>query len=150
MIDLKQKLLEKCHQYAHQRISNAELAQNQAQEAANEEQKSSAGDKYNTQRAMMQLERDKYARQLAEAKKLLKALNMLKAEHKNDKVQLGSLVETNGGTYFIAISIGKTEVEGKPIMVISPISPIGQLMLGKKEGDTISFGSQVLTISRIS
>ena len=41
-----------------------------AQESANAEEKSSAGDKYETGRAMMQIERDKAAQQLNESMKL--------------------------------------------------------------------------------
>ena len=71
---LKHSLLHKCHEFVESRISNARNALDEAQQAANEETKSSAGDKYNTERAMMQIERDKHAAQLVEAQKLQKAL----------------------------------------------------------------------------
>jgi hypothetical protein len=53
----------------HQRIASAEEAIRMAQESANQEGKSSAGDKYETGRAMAQLEIEKASGQLAEANK---------------------------------------------------------------------------------
>ena len=51
-----------------------------AQEAANEEGKSSVGDKYETGRAMMQIERDKAAQQLDEALKLKNIIDQISIE----------------------------------------------------------------------
>ncbi len=64
MESIKTRLLALCHNYVDQRITNSKQAMDDAQAAANEEGKSSAGDKYETGRAMAQIERDKAAQQL--------------------------------------------------------------------------------------
>ena len=69
---LKEKLLTLCTQYVEEKINICTEAMRNAQDAANEEDKSSAGDKYETGRAMMQIERDNAAVQLDEALKLKK------------------------------------------------------------------------------
>jgi len=59
----------------------------------------------------------------------------------DDAIQLGALVELeNGGEnffYFIGPRAGGTEVlhDRKEILVITPQSPLGEQLLGKKQGD---------------
>lgn len=148
--DLKSALYRKCDEYVKQRIENAQNAMTSAQEAANDESKSSAGDKYTTDRAMMQLEKEKYAYQLAEAIKLSKIMVLLSIDKRFDQVALGSLVYTTTGIYFIAISLGKISIEGHDIFVISAISPIGQRLINKKIHDVIDFNGRKFTIKDIA
>ena len=67
---------------------------NDAQRSANEEGKSSAGDKYETGRAMMQIERDKAANQLEEALKLKRILDQIQPEVQHERILIGSVVIT--------------------------------------------------------
>jgi len=146
---LKSALYHKCDEYVKQRIENARSAMLLAQEAANEESKSSAGDKYTTDRAMMQREKEKHAHQLEEALKLEKTMVLLDVEKHFDQVALGSLVYTNMGVYFIAISLGKTSIDGQNIFVISALSPIGQQLINKNKHDVIEFNGRKITIKDI-
>ena len=147
--NIKSVLYRKCDEYVKQRIENARNAMLSAQEAANEELKSSAGDKYTTDRAMMQREKEKHAHQLEEALKLEKTMVLLSIDKHFDQVALGSLVYTTTGIYFIAISLGKTSVEGQDIFVISALSPIGQRLINKKTHDVIEFNGKKITIKDI-
>ena len=146
---IKELLIDKCRHYTLDRISRAEEAMHAAQQAANEESKSSAGDKYNTTRALMQIERDKNARQLVEAQKLTQAMDQISTAKQFDKVDLGCLVEASSGNFFISISMGKVEIDGYLVYAISPASPIGQLLIGKSEGEKAEFNKKVITIHKI-
>ena len=64
MTTIKQTLYNFCVTYINQRMATAQQAIHTAQASANEETKSSAGDKYETGRAMMQLEIEKIVRSL--------------------------------------------------------------------------------------
>ena len=48
----------------------------------------------------------------------------------------GSLVKTNKGYLFLSISIGKINLEGNTVMVISPQSPLGIKLLGLRVNDS--------------
>ena len=146
---IKNLLIEKCKEYTLDRISRAEEAMRAAQEAANEESKSSAGDKYNTTRALMQIERDKNARQLVEAQKLSQVMDLISTAKQFDKVDLGCLVEASNGNFFMSISMGKVEIDGYLVYAISPASPLGQLLIGKSEGEQADFNNKVITIHKI-
>lgn len=120
-----------------------------AQDSANAEEKSSAGDKYETGRAMAQIERDKAAHQLEEALKLKSILNQINPVAVLNKVIQGSLVITEANRFYLAIGIGKIEVEGEDFLVIAPTSPLGQTLLHSKVGDQFTFNKQIQVIMQI-
>ena len=145
----KHKLLAECNRYVEARIATAKQSMTNAQNAANEEDKSSAGDKYETGRAMMQIERDKAAQQLDEALKLKVALDQILPDAVNEKVTLGSIVLTSSKKFFIGIGIGKLIVDGDEFLVIGPASPIGKALIGLRANDTIVFNNEPLNILQV-
>jgi len=149
LIKVKQQLFALCQAYIEQRLSTAQDAIRTAQSSANEETKSSAGDKYETGRAMMQLEIEKNTVQLAEAQKLKQLLEQINPERKSTKVQLGSLVMTNQGNVYLSISVGQLQVEGKIYFAIAPTSPIGLKLNGLSENDSIDFNNKNYSIKEI-
>jgi hypothetical protein len=94
------------------RIVTAQEAMNRAQEAANSEEKSSAGDKYETGRAMGQLQKEMHGRQLAEYAKDVKALQSVFTNSVCDRVGLGAVVRTAEIAFFVSAGLGRQEVEG--------------------------------------
>jgi hypothetical protein len=143
---LKRKLYAHCEAFVNEKIERMRQAMDEAQQAANEETKSSAGDKFETGRAMMQLEKEKYAGQLAEALELKSALSRIDVEKTYTTVQPGCIVETNRGLYFIAISAGKITVDGKVYFSISLASPIGALLHNLEAGAEVDFRERKIRI----
>ena len=87
MQTIKQQLYEHCVKYVNQRIAHANAAVAESQASANTETKSTAGDKHDVARAMMQLAAEQNAKHLAVATKLRKALQIIDPEKKCKKVQ---------------------------------------------------------------
>ncbi len=145
----KKNLFALCEEYVNSKISLVQNAMNASQEAANSESKGSAGDKHETGRAMMHLETEKNSRQLSELLKLHKVLPLLKPEEEHQETRLGSLVKTSNGFYYLSIAMGKVELDHVSYFVISPVSPIGQLLTGKKIGDILSFGGREIIIKEL-
>ena len=135
-----------CLAQVEERIDNIRKAIKIAQEAANEETKSSAGDKYETGRAMMQIEIDQQMRQMAEAEKLKTALGQAHPQEHHDKVAPGSLVKTSVGTFYLSISLGKLVLDNTEYLAVSPSSPVGQQMLKKTKGDMLWFNGKEIEI----
>lgn len=113
------------------------------------ETKSSAGDKHETGRAMLQLEREKAGVQLSEINKLRRVLHKVNLEHKPEYIGIGSLVYTSKANYFIAVSLGAIKIDDKLFYAISPQTPIGLLLMGKTSGDVIEFNGNTFTIERL-
>ncbi len=144
---IKGKLLDKCKQYVEDRLTTAALAMNYAQEAANEEDKSSAGDKYETTRAMMHIEREKAAHQVEEARKLKYVLDRIDPAMRHDKVALGSLVITTTRKIFLAIGAGCVKLDGEDFVIVAPASPLGMALLGLKRNEQFVFNDHRNTIT---
>ena len=94
----KKELFEHCKNLLLQRIANGEKAMLDAQEAANSEEKSSMGDKYETGRAMSQLAREMSAKQVFENKQELGFL-----------LKLENIITTNNNkTINLSVGVGKS------------------------------------------
>jgi transcription elongation GreA/GreB family factor len=113
-----------------------------AKESRDNDTKSSAGDKYETGRAMMQQEMDQAEKRLAQIKALKNELNRLPLEESSTEIIPGSLVKTTSSLFFIGVSLGKVEIGDQLIFAISTASPLGKFLHLKKEGDTILFNGQ--------
>ena len=146
---IKKQLFSLCEQYADNIIDTAQEAIDIAQSSANEETKSSSGDKYETGRSMMQLEIEKLSTQLAEGLKLKKTLAQINKVGVHQTVQPGSIVYTNNGNFFISIGAGKLNVDGTDFMAISFSSPIGQELFNKKENDAFEFRGKKFIIESL-
>lgn len=121
-----------------------------AQAAANAEEKSSAGDKYETTRAMMQIERDKAAEQMEEGLKLKRMAESIKPQINNSKIGLGSIIMTDSVHFYIAISAGKVDVEGQTFLTVSAQAPIALTLLKLNPGDSFIFNKEKLCIKDIA
>lgn len=145
-MELRKALFDLCCAYADARIHVAKEAMQQAQQAANTEEKSSAGDKYETGRAMAHLEKEKAAAQLFEANKLKEALHKINPEITTPKTSLGSVIITDMGNYYLAISAGKLHVQNKEFLALSPASPLGAQLINRAAGDKVMFQGRTLSI----
>lgn len=145
----KNDILNHCKSLLAQRIENAEKAMNNAQESTISEDKSSAGDKFETSRAMGHMNKEMYAKQLVLLKQELAIINQIKLQNQYNKVVLGALVITNQNTIFIATGLGKIVVDKQEIMAISPHSPLGKLLALKMVGNTYTLNNQHFEILSI-
>lgn len=149
MKNLKQQLYNECESFLNERANTLHEIIAGIQNSLQSETKSSAGDKHETGRAMLQLEREKAGNQFAGIQKQQELLAKVNINNTSDIARLGSLIGTNNGIYFLAISKGLVTFGGKSYFVIAPQSPIGKLLLGKQKGDEVYFNGQKIIIKNI-
>jgi hypothetical protein len=145
----KQKLKQWALDHIGHRVATAKEAMTQAQESANNEEKSSAGDKYETGRAMGHLQKDMHARQLAESMKELATLHAIPVEPLAHEGRTGALLQAEGITFFISAGLGKQTIDGQTIVFLSPQAPLAAQLQGKKAGDRIAFNKTMVTIREV-
>lgn len=148
-LKIKTQLVEAIKNEINKRQSSIQLAIEQAQESANEETKSTAGDKHDTARAMAQLEVEKMGKQLAEINKLKKVIPLLNPQLKEGKIELGSVVLTNRQNYYLSLSMGQLTVDDLSFYAISPMTPIGQLLLQNTAKSSILFNGQTIDVLEV-
>ncbi len=118
-------------------------------EARNNEDKCTVGDKYETGRAMTQMELEKSQAQLTQTENLKISLARIDPKKAQTQVSFGSYVETNLGNYFFSIAFGKIPIGSTDVFCLSLASPLGRLLVGKQVGDRLQFQGKKMEINRI-
>ena len=113
------------------------------------ETKSSAGDKHETGRAMIQLEIEKTGKQIHDIETEFLLFSKIKTDLFLNNVVNGSLVITHENQYYLSISAEEFNYNSKTYYCISKKSPIGLVLIGKKIGDKILFNQKEIEILKI-
>lgn len=148
-INFKNALKNKAALILNERVETSLAAMNEAQSSANEEGKSSAGDKYETSRAMAQIDRDIHARQLESARKELTLVQNADVSVFHNRIGFGSYVEASNGKYFFLAGIGAVSFENQFIFFLSISSPVGKSFSGKATGEKVVFNGNEIIIENV-
>lgn len=142
----REELLKSCHTYVNERILRLEASVRDLEHDLGNETKSSAGDKYETSREMINAEISQLERQLKEFKKLKGILSLPQLQKASTAIQLGSIVITNAANYFVAIPVGEVNINKEKFYAIGVNSPMAQLLNGKQKGDVFTFREKEVKI----
>lgn len=133
---LKQNIYTHCVQLLNDKTHSLKNILQELSESATNNTKSSAGDKHETARAMIQIEQETIGKQLNEALEQISLLEKTDVNINSSQIIKGSLVKTNKGYLFLSIAFGRVTFEGKTVMVISPQSPLGIRLMGLRVNDS--------------
>ncbi|WP_299435431.1 3-oxoacyl-ACP synthase [uncultured Aquimarina sp.] len=149
MKKIKEELYDHCEQFVQDRHNRIQNRISNIQESLTSETKSSAGDKHETGRAMLQLEREKAGAQLAQVQQLQEILAKIDTHSSSKVMRLGNIAKTSKGNYYLSISVGEITIDNAAYFAIAANTPIGKLLLGKTIGDHFSFNGNEITIENI-
>jgi len=144
---LKEQLLARCIEIKEESRSNILAAMNDAQQSANEY--GAPRDRYDSFRAQLMRKRDMLAQQLAALEDELRFIRQISGGKVSNVVEPGALVVLNAQILYILAGIGKMEIEGKTIYVVSPVVPLVEAMRNLKAGDSFTFRGTNMTILEI-
>ena len=133
-----------------QKIQDTSNAITSLTESRDSDMKSSAGDKHETSRAKIQTEIDQLSKQLNHIQRQKNNLSAININQSHNMVDVGSLVKTDKGYFFISIGWGRIQIQDGIYFVISIASPIGKLFKDKKKGDSIQFRNMSYDILGVS
>lgn len=131
MPNFKQKILSQYQTLLLDKIDIYQDLIDSLTEDAQNDAKSSAGDKHETTLSKLHIEQEKIANKLKEALEQQVILSKLDSEQVSDNVVLGSLVKTNHLTVLVATALPKITIDNQTIFAISPQSPLGVQMMHK-------------------
>ena len=144
----KQDLLQACVDYANKRISNYKSEIETIKESIESNDKGGDGsDDSGNGKLFNDLEKN--SQYLSEANKMLDSLKNISPKTVSKEILLGSAVKTSNNNFFMAVSAGKIDIADGSYFAISQQSPIGMLLLGKTEGDSIEFNGNKFTITEV-
>jgi transcription elongation GreA/GreB family factor len=115
-----------------------------------EEEKNSAGDKYETSRETITQDLNTIEKQIKQSKIDLDELYRLQAIKDTPvSVQEGALIKLGADWFLLAISIGQVNVEDTKVFLMSKNSPLGELLLGKKKKEQVNFRGKTISIEEL-
>lgn len=132
-----------------ERMNVAWTAMEAAQESANDQSKSSVGDKYETSRSMGQLDRNMHARQYEQIRLERSVLERIGDSEPYARGAIGSLLKTTAGWFFISVSLGAIKFEDETVIAVSSSSPVGLSLMGKGQGAIFHFMNKEHQIEKI-
>lgn len=138
----KSEIHEACMQKLQTQLDELKSAIDKVQESVVGEENSTAGNKFETARAMGQEELDRLNRTLNNAIREMNIIRQIDVEKQCDSAQLGALIKTTRKTMYLSVGIGKIEIGKEKVFAISTSSPIGQELIGMEEGEMVSFAGK--------
>ncbi|MCU0400145.1 MAG: hypothetical protein MUE75_03910 [Algoriphagus sp.] len=116
-----------------------------------EEEKNSAGDKYETSRETMTQDLNSLEKQIKQSKLDLEELYRLNTiKETPPTVQEGALVKLGTEWFLLAVSIGQIKVDDAKVFLLSKNSPLGELLIGKKKKEQINFRGKMQVIEELA
>ncbi len=111
-----------------------------SQDAQNDA-KSSAGDKHETGLAMMHLEQEKLNVKLSELINLQQAAQKLSETKSADHVVLGSIVKTDKAVFYLSVPIQAISYNSQQVFCVSVHAPLIKHLLNKEVGGEVTFNT---------
>jgi hypothetical protein len=145
-IELKKNLLDLCLKQIDDKIDILQKEFNVYKDSAANETKSTAGDKHDTSKSMMQMEQEKMSAQLMDILNQKKVLLTVSLNMDQKSIGLGSLVYTNNGIFFLSIFSKPITLDQCVYIPISLQSPIGKELLKSKKDYSFTLNSKQYTV----
>ena len=139
LASIKHSIKSELLNHLEQKIKDISNAVKSLTESRDTDTKSSAGDKHETSRAKIQTEIDQLSKQLNHIQRQKNNLSAIDTHLTHNVADVGSLVKTDKGYFFISIGWGRIQIQDEIYFVISIASPIGRLLKYKKKGDSIQY-----------
>ena len=115
-----------------------------------EEEKNSAGDKYETSRETMTQDLNSLEKQIKQSSLDMEELYRLQTiKDTPPTVQEGALVQLGSEWFLLAVSVGQVKVGDKSVFLLTKNSPLGELLVGKKKGEVVQFRGKPQSITEI-
>jgi hypothetical protein len=145
---LKEKLIQHIRLGLEEKLQRAKANFESVRESLDSEGKSTAGDKHETGRAMVQMELEQAGKIIRESEEMTANFNKLNFSP-GQTASAGSLVHTDKGIFFLGVPLGKISFEDQTVFCVGGLAPLFQVFIGKKEGEELSFGQQRYLVQKI-
>lgn len=147
-LEIKSRIAALAQEKLHSQLADIKQQLTDLGSSSAEEGKSSAGDKYETQREMIKQSQDILDQQLSRTKAMIHQLEKIPLKA-CDQVQEGALVKLHFGWVWVGVSLGKVIDEEKEYLLVSKDSPLLLAINGLKIHQSTLFRGKKLVIEDI-
>lgn len=145
----KQDVIAAAFSIVSQKIERIKAELDDLKDGNAQNSKSTAGDKHDTERAMVHLEIEKLSKSLSIEYAILNDIEQIKADSINSVVSNGSFVETSRGIFLIGAACGKVYINSTSVFCISAHSPLAIELNSKSVGDVAQVNGNDFQIKSI-
>jgi transcription elongation GreA/GreB family factor len=138
----KSKIHAACMHKQQTKLDELQNAINKVQESIVGEDNSTAGNKFETARAMGQEELDRLNQTTNIAIREMTLLGNISPDKPCDSAQLGALITTDKRMLYLCVGLGKIEIGTDTVFATSTSSPIGKQLMGLEKGAELIFGGK--------
>lgn len=146
--ETKATLLTKSQQVLRDQIIDIQKQLTDLQESSEAEEKSSAGDKYETHQEMLNQNRTLLQKQLSTSKMMLNQINAVPVKSLST-IDEGALMKVPMGWIWVSTPMGKVSLDGIDFQLVSKDSPLITALWGLKEGESGEFRGNKIKIEKI-
>lgn len=147
-LEIKSRIAALAREKLHSQLVEIKQQLAELSSSSAEEGKSSAGDKYETQREMIRQSQDILDQQLMRTQTMTNQLDKIPI-HACTQVQEGALVKLPLGLVWVGISLGKVVDQEKEYLLVSKDSPLFLAINGLKTNQSTYFRGKELTVEDI-
>ncbi|MHC5354313.1 hypothetical protein ACYSNX_09050 [Myroides sp. LJL115] len=138
---LKENLKKICLERLNEKIMAFQgIIEDLALDAQNDA-KSSAGDKHETALSMMHIEQENLSKKIRENIAIRDIIQKIDAKKVSDQVEFGSVVQLNTVYLFLSAALPKISFDQESILAISMDAPIAKQLVGRKVNDSFVFNN---------
>ncbi|UVD79418.1 MULTISPECIES: hypothetical protein [Myroides] len=138
---LKKKLKSICIERLEDKINAFKGIVEDMSNGAQNDAKSSAGDKHETTLAMLHIEQENISKKIQENLSMLEVISKIDENKVSEKVEFGSVVKINSVTLFFSAALPKILIDDQSVLAISVDAPIAKELLGRKLNETFIFNN---------
>ena len=142
---LKNELLAAAQESLRQQINDIQKQLADVEESSEVEEKSSAGDKFETHQEMLNQTRDILQKRLSSSKIMLNQLNAVPVKSL-ETIQEGALIKVPMGFIWVSVPMGKVSLNGTDFQLVSLDSPLITALWGKKKGESGEFRGKAIPV----
>lgn len=136
----KEEIFQRAVSFLKERLAQLQEERKAISEGILEDDKSSAGDKFETGREMLTQDLRQVEGQIKSNAALLEELYRIQSiKGIGEKVREGSLVKIGNDYFLVSVALGKLILPSGEIYLISPASPLAQQILGKGHNESVLF-----------
>lgn len=148
-MSIKEKLLEVHYEMLDGKIDVFQDMIRTMTEDAQNDAKSSAGDKHETTLSKMHIEQENLSNKIREALAAKEILKRIDSKKKSEVVGFGSLVKINAIYLFVSTALPKVFIDDYSVLAISEDAPLIKLLWGKKVFDEVTYNGSVFRINEL-
>lgn len=149
MMTLKKKLKTICLERLNDKVEALQGIITDMSLDAQNDAKSSAGDKHETGLSMMHLEQENLSKKILENIAMRDIVKKIDDEKVSSVVEFGSLVQINTVYLFFSAALPKIIVDDRSVLAVSMDAPIAKEILGRKLHDRFTFNNCEFTIHEL-